>query len=253
MKAAKEHKPQSSRVIQSKRLVDKCVIQKNGYLSENANPIQLVSYDFAKSTAENYGLSYDTMVLPAIETYLRKKTLVDKMPARTIESLSNEEYKFYLVSLLTEAENRMIKKITKGTWYRGIGFAHYSYPTFRNTGILCGEGFDDQYYWTMGSKSETRWLPGATSKEICTCGPFSQIKFLTKYYDIDGNKDVIGIIVKKELSDNTPALYIDDPTSECGVRGPLNVDLAYLVNIDGNLIEFSERDKLPSPIETQQR
>ena len=252
MKAAKEHKPQQSRVIQTRILVDKCV-HKNDCLSKNGNTIQFVSNDFAKSTAEKYNIPYDTVVLPAIETYLRKKTLVDKMPARTIESLSNEDYKFYLVSLLNEADNRMIKKITKGTWYRGIGFAHYSYPTFRNTGILCGEGFDDRYYWTMGSESETRWLPGATCKETCTCGPLSQTKFLPKYYDICGNKDVVGIIVKKELSDNNPALYIDDPISECGVRGPLNVDLAYLVNIYGNLIEFSERDKLPLLIDTQQR
>lgn len=250
MKAAKEHKQQQSRVIQTRILVDKCVHKKD-CLSKNGNTIQFVSNDFAKSTAEKYNIPYDTVVLPAIETYLRKKTLVDKMPARTIESLSESEYKAYLASLLTEFDNRTFKRITEGYWYRGIGFAHYSYPTFRNTGILCGEGFDDQYYWTMGSESETRWLPGATIKEICTCGPLSQVKFLTKYYDIDGNEDVIGIIVKKELSKDVPALYTDNPESECGVKGPLDVDLAYLVTLTGNLIEFSDRGKLPLPTAIQ--
>lgn len=211
--------------------------------------MQFVTEDFAKSKAEEYGLSYETVVLPAIKTYLWKKIIVDKMAPTDLDSLDEKDYNLYLVSLLKKVDNEKFKRIENGTWYRGIGFAHFSYPTFRSTGILCGEGFDDQYYWTMGEKSETRWLPGATNKEICTCGPLSQMKYLKRSYKIDEHSDIVGIIVQKELSIMNPALYLNDPQSECGIRGPVQVEVAYLVDHNGTLIPFSDRLKLPLPTE----
>lgn len=146
--------------------------------NQQINLIQFVTEDYAKNNAEKYNLDYEKVVLPAIKTYLLKKEIVDKKTRQDIASLSESEYMVYLASLMTEADNRGFKKIIDGIWYRGIGFAHFSYPVFRETGILCGEGLDDQYSWTMGEKSETRWLPGSTNVDICTSGPFSQFKFL---------------------------------------------------------------------------
>lgn len=227
----------------------KCIKFNGKDFPKNSNPIQFVTNEFAKSKAEEYQLNYEKVVLPAIETYLRKKVLVDGMKPINLESLNEKEYMLYLVSLLTEADNRKIKRITNGIWYRGIGFAHFSYPTFRNTGILCGEGFDDEYYWTMGEESETRWLPGATIALVCTCGPLSQVKYLKQAYTIKEHSNIIGIIVRKELSKTNPALYIDNPESECGIRGPQQVELAYLVDINGELIPFSDIEQLPVPAE----
>ena len=227
----------------------KCIERNSEYLPKRNYPIQFVTEDYAKDEAKKKGLNYEKVVLPAIKTFLWKKIVVDNTLPISIQSLDENDYMLYLESLLAEVDNRRFKKVESGTWYRGIGFAHFSYPVFRDTGILCGEGFDNRYNWTMGEAFGTRWLPGATDEKICTCGPVSQIKYLAKYYKIGRNSNIIGIIVKKKLSKTNPALYADNPASECGIRGPQQVELAYLVDSGGKLISFSNIKKLPLPKE----
>jgi hypothetical protein len=215
---------------------------------QNSSTIQCIPTWMAKFEALLRRLSYDQVVLPALNTYFLKRHLVDRQPLQTIKGLSNKEYSVFLNQLATIGDYRTANFITEGIWYRGFGLVHYSYKVFKETGgILSGEGLNDTLEWTMGG-STTRWMPGATNQIVCAGAALSLATHNPYRAIIDGYQNIAGIIVKKALSTNNPAFYLNNPASECGIRGPQIVELAYLVDLDGNMIEYNNIANLPDPI-----
>lgn len=216
-------------------------------LNKMNSTAQCITDEYARGLVQGMNLDYDEIVLPALNTYLSKRHLVNKDPIRTIGDMDKEKYLFFASSLAHEGDYTGKKFIKTGTWYRGIGFAHFSYRVFKETGgILCGEGPEDTLVWSMGDSS-TRWLPGATEPNICSCGPVSQAKYLTNYPTVERHTDIIGIIVRKDLSNANPAYFETSPESEAAIRGPQRVELAFLVNLTGDLIPYNNITNLPDP------
>ncbi|WP_459186994.1 DUF4157 domain-containing protein [Parabacteroides sp. APC149_11_2_Y6] len=214
---------------------------------QNSSTIQCISTNMARIKALFKRLNYDQVVLPALNTYFLKRYLVDGQPLQTIEGLSDKEYSVFLNQLAAIGDYSGASFITEGVWYRGFGLVHYSYKVFKETGgILSGEGLDDTLVWTMGG-STTRWMPGSTNIMVCAGAALSLVKHDIYRATIGGHPNIAGIIVKKALSTNNPAFYLNDPASECGIRGPQKVELAYLVDYDGNMIEYNNIVGLPAP------
>lgn len=248
MNVDKKYKESFSNVIQSKQgcrlgFVDNRLrgVAQAKLISgiHNGKIIQYIGNMGARFHAMLYGLNYEEIVLPALKTYFFKRHLVDEDAERTIADVPKEEYLGFLEQLKTKGNYAGASFATGGTWFRGFGLAHYSYRVFKETGgILCGEGLVDILEWTMGG-SNTRWLPGALEPQICIGGALSLAKYLKAGYPtIAGYPNIVGVIVKKDLSADNPAFYKYDPYAECAIRGPQKVELAYLVNESGDLIHL---------------